>query len=378
MNTEITIDRTLKSLIRPLGADEYSALEASIASDGCRDALVIWKERSVLLDGHNRYEICQRLGKPFKTTALPFKDRLDAEVWMLTNQAARRNLSDDERACYAKLLEDKLTEQAKRDRASKGGVAKEAKKKGCLEAHVTSKQSKKSESGRSRKTAARIAKVSEHKVRAARKVSESSPELFAKVATGEIPLRQAVREVKKKAYAERTEAAKAKPLQVPVGPFDLILADPPWRYDDATPNREIENHYDTATVDEIIKHRPSSAADTCVLLMWATAPKLLEALKVMEGWGFTYRTHAIWDKQKIGMGYWFRGQHELLLVGVKGKAKTPVEQARRSSIFSEPRGKHSAKPVCVYEWIEAAFPESQKLEMYCRSPREGWAAWGNE
>ena len=103
-----------------------------------------------------------------------------------------------------------------------------------------------------------------------------------------------------------------------------------------------------------------------------------EAFEVMDGWGFEYKTHAVWDKEKIGMGYWFRGQHELLLVGTKGKVSPPAPEHRVSSVFREARRAHSEKPDCVYEWIEAAFPHLLKLEMYYRRPREGWLVFGNE
>jgi len=159
---------------------------------------------------------------------------------------------------------------------------------------------------------------------------------------------------------------------------NLLLADPPWKYSFSnTDNRQIENQYPTATVDEIIDMRPETQAD-CVLFLWATAPKLKEALEVLEGWGFEYKTHAVWDKQKIGMGYWFRGQHELLLVGTKGNAAPPEAKNRQSSIFSESRSGHSLKPECVYGWIEAAFAENIKLEMFARRKRNGWKTWGNE
>lgn len=159
---------------------------------------------------------------------------------------------------------------------------------------------------------------------------------------------------------------------------NLILADPPWRYDFAqSDSRQIENQYPSASVEEIIAHRPDTAPD-CVLFLWATVAKLPQAMEVMEGWGFEYKTHAVWDKEKIGMGYWFRGQHELLLVGTRGKAEPPDEEFRVSSVFREKRNKHSAKPDCIYDWIEKAFPGANKLEMYCRSPRPGWIVFGNE
>ena len=78
------------------------------------------------------------------------------------------------------------------------------------------------------------------------------------------------------------------------------------------------------------------------------------------------------------MGYWFRGQHELLIVATKGKMSPPDQADRVSSVFREARGKHSAKPECVYQWIEKAFNDHTKLEMYCRAPRNGWLVFGNE
>lgn len=184
-------------------------------------------------------------------------------------------------------------------------------------------------------------------------------------------------ELETKEFERKEAEAEASETPAPALP-NLVLADPPWRYDFAeTDSRQIENQYPSATVDEIIDHRPETEPD-CVLLMWATVAKLKEALEVMDGWGFEYKTHAVWDKEKIGMGYWFRGQHELLLVGTKGKVSPPEPENRVSSVFREARGGHSVKPECVYEWIERAFPNHNKLEMYCRAPREGWAVFGNE
>ena len=183
---------------------------------------------------------------------------------------------------------------------------------------------------------------------------------------------------RKEHEAKVAAAAKAPKLKTVKGPFDLVLADPPWRYDfHKDENRRIENHYSTATVPEICGHQPDTKADS-ILMLWATAPKLLEALEVMKAWGFTYRTHAVWDKMKIGMGFWFRGQHELLLVGTKGNPGCTPECENVSSVFQENRAGHSEKPQCVYQWIERAFPEAVKLEMYAREVRPGWGAWGNE
>jgi N6-adenosine-specific RNA methylase IME4 len=115
-----------------------------------------------------------------------------------------------------------------------------------------------------------------------------------------------------------------------------------------------------------------------MLYLWATAPKLKECMEVIEAWGFEYRTNMVWDKQKIGMGYHARNQHEILLIAKRGSIPPPQAGTQPASVFSIPRTEHSAKPVEFYEFIESAYPELPKIELFCRSPREGWAVWGNQ
>jgi N6-adenosine-specific RNA methylase IME4 len=165
-----------------------------------------------------------------------------------------------------------------------------------------------------------------------------------------------------------------------VSNYDVILADPPWRYDfSRSASRAIERQYPTMTPDEL-KAIPVGewAAPDSVLFLWATAPKLPLALEVMATWGFTYRTNAVWDKGLIGMGYYFRGQHEHLLIGNRGKPRLPVASTRQSSVIHERRTRHSAKPVAAYEAIEGMYPHARKLELFARAGRNGWDAWGNE
>ena len=160
--------------------------------------------------------------------------------------------------------------------------------------------------------------------------------------------------------------------------YQVDYADPPWKYDFSKSNsREIENKYPTMTVEEICNLN-IPVFENSVLYLWATAPKLLEALKVMSAWGFDYKTQAIWDKEIIGMGYWFRGQHEILLVGTKGKISPPEQKLRVSSIFKYKREKHSKKPHQIKDYISNWFPDSEKLELFAREKTEGWDVWGNE
>ena len=94
MSIEIIVDPEIEALIPSLKDGEQSKLRESIDIEGCRDPLVVWKGRNILLDGHNRYAICRELGTPFKAIELAFQDKDHAMLWVLKNQLGRRNLSD--------------------------------------------------------------------------------------------------------------------------------------------------------------------------------------------------------------------------------------------------------------------------------------------
>jgi ParB/RepB/Spo0J family partition protein len=171
---------------------------------------------------------------------------------------------------------------------------------------------------------------------------------------------------------------ESEPKPLPKGEFDIILADPPWRYEVSHLRGSPENHYQTMSTEAICELTiPSS--ENAVLFLWATNPMLKDALKVMESWGFQYKTNLVWVKNHMGVGFWFRGQHELLLVGVKGNVSPPEQQDRYSSCLNAPVREHSQKPDEVYEIIEKMFPTAKaRLELFARNKRESWEAWGNE
>ncbi len=164
--------------------------------------------------------------------------------------------------------------------------------------------------------------------------------------------------------------------------YPVIYADPPWRYKNppmGDTNRSIENHYPTMTLEDICALPVTDlATDDAILYLWATAPKLAECMTVIEAWGFEYRTCMVWDKLKMGMGYYARNQHELLLICRRGQIPPPKTGEQPASVIRVKRGKHSAKPAEFYEIIEKAYPELSKIELFNRSPRDGWAVWGNQ
>lgn len=161
--------------------------------------------------------------------------------------------------------------------------------------------------------------------------------------------------------------------------FNIIYADPPWKYNFApASSSQIEQHYNTMEIENICNLKIPSA-DNAVLFLWATTPKLKEALRVLESWGFEYKTNACWNKQTTGMGYWFLGQHELLLVGTKGNFSPPEPEKRVSSVYNEKKTKHSKKPDYFYKLIEQMFPNGKYLELFARKKYNvNWTTWGNE
>jgi N6-adenosine-specific RNA methylase IME4 len=180
----------------------------------------------------------------------------------------------------------------------------------------------------------------------------------------------------KKFFGGDGHESESPPL--PAGVFDVILADPPWQYDFAeTDSRKVENQYPTMSVEEIAALAVPSA-DSAVLYLWATAPKLREALTVLSAWGFEYTTNLVWVKPQIGMGYWARGRHELLLVGTKGEPRVPKPANRPESVIESPRTRHSAKPDEVRRLIEKALPSGTRLQLFAREEWPGWTSWGNE
>jgi N6-adenosine-specific RNA methylase IME4 len=190
--------------------------------------------------------------------------------------------------------------------------------------------------------------------------------------------------VKQIAREEREQALAAKQQALPNKKYGVVLADPEWRFEpwsrETGLDRAADNHYPTSPLETILERNVASiAADDSVLFLWATVPMLPQALQVMSAWGFTYRSHLIWKKDRIATGYWFRNAHELLLVGSKGNIPAPAIGTQWASIVEAPVTRHSAKPERFLEMIEQYFPTLPKIELNRRGlRRQGWDGWGNE
>ncbi len=163
--------------------------------------------------------------------------------------------------------------------------------------------------------------------------------------------------------------------------YQIIYADPPWSYRNKNTGGSMKSgaiaKYPTMTTDEIcqLPIRDITAKDS-VLFLWATVPLIQDAFKVMEAWGYKYKTMLTWRKiMSLGMGFWFRGQTEHLLLGVKGKVK--AFRIQKANFVECKVLKHSQKPQQFRDLIEMT-GLNPKIELFARQKTEGWDVWGNE
>ena len=211
---------------------------------------------------------------------------------------------------------------------------------------------------------------------------EQQREIAAKAFAGDANV---VRTTVKKARRQQREAELGRrQLASLTGKYGVVYADPEWQFEPYSTttgmDRAASNHYLTSAT-RIIAERdvPSICADDCILFLWATGAMMPQALVVMESWGFSYVSQSIWVKPHAGTGYWFRSQHELLLVGVKGNIPCPAPGTQWPSVVFAPAIGHSVKPAVFAEMIEHLFPSLAKIELNCRgTPRPSWEGWGLE
>lgn len=170
--------------------------------------------------------------------------------------------------------------------------------------------------------------------------------------------------------------------------YNVIYADPPWKYKTWTEGGgTAEKHYPTMKLDDIIKMKDTIekiSDNNCILFLWVTFPCLLEGLKVMKEWGFTYKTCGFnWVKRNkksntffFGMGYWTRANSELCLIGTKGTIKRKSNKVFQ--IVDTPIEEHSKKPDIVRDRIVELVGDIPRIELFARQTADGWDCWGNE
>jgi len=172
--------------------------------------------------------------------------------------------------------------------------------------------------------------------------------------------------------------------------FSTILADPPWQFQNRTgkmaPEHKRLNRYGTMVLDDILTLPVQQlTTDTAHLYLWVPNALLPEGLRVLEAWGFQYKSNLVWHKVRKdggpdgrGVGFYFRNTTELILFGVKGKnARTLAPGRSQVNILRTMKREHSRKPDEMYELVEACSP-GPRLELFARGSRPGWTTWGNQ
>jgi N6-adenosine-specific RNA methylase IME4 len=365
-----------------LEGERFDALVDSIKRNGLREPIVLHEGR--ILDGRNRFRACEIADVKPRTVKFKGGDPLE---YVIDQNLHRRDLNESQRAMLAvgvaNLSIGRPPETASQD-AVKTSQKDAGKRLGVSRASVQ-RAAVVCDDERTIPELADRVKRGELTVKLVEKIAKSIPRdeqgKFVNADEGE--LRNAAkkyhRDNRAREMADKTVAAneqREKSDQL----FNVIYADPNWKFVTRSENgmdRAADNHYECANVAEI-KAMKVPAADDCVLFLWATAPLLPEALEVMKAWGFTYRSNQIWAKNRAGTGFWFRSQHEQLLVGTKGNIPAPAPGTQYSSLIEAPLGEHSVKPEAFAEMIEDMFSDVPSVELFARRPRLGWTAIGDE
>jgi N6-adenosine-specific RNA methylase IME4 len=187
------------------------------------------------------------------------------------------------------------------------------------------------------------------------------------------------------------QVAAAEDLLRTVGDrrFGTILADPPWRFVNRTgkvaPEHRRLSRYDTMAWKEIAALPVGDlAAERSHCYLWTPNALVPDALRVLEEWGFGYKTMLIWHKVRRdggsdgrGVGFYFRNVTEPVLFGMRGHLRTLAPGRRQVNLLATRKREHSRKPDELYPIIEACSP-GPRIELFARYPREGWSAWGDE
>jgi len=177
--------------------------------------------------------------------------------------------------------------------------------------------------------------------------------------------------------------AKAEAPALPDTKYRIIYCDPPWKYDDTGVTTSpsyggTKWHYPSMTADELCALPVGAMADAdSVLFMWATSPKLPDALRIIDAWGFDYKTSFVWDKVRHNFGYYNSVRHEFLLIAGRGRS-TPDTKTLYDSVQTIERTEHSVKPEEFRAIIDDLYPVGRRIELFARREAAGWERWGNE
>jgi N6-adenosine-specific RNA methylase IME4 len=372
----------LESLIPPLSNEEFKQLERNILEEGIREPLITWN--GILIDGHNRYRIAQEHDMNYETLEKEFENLNDVKIWMVNNQLGRRNLQD--------FVKGELHDELDKLNKIKGVEIYKEKSvfKGNQYSAPLSIIDNEPKHNTQKIVAEKLGWSTGKKAMFDIVKTKAPEEVKEKLRTGEVSINQAYKEIKKEEKkVERVELIQKQIEDIEegllpdlIGLFDVVSVDPPWPYEGESKNitsfdsigRRVANPYPEMSIEQI-KNIELPLMDNAVVLLWTTHKFLPDAFEILKEWKLDYKATLVWNKEKIGMGAWFRMQCEFCLVGIKGKPYW--ENTTYRDIIVEPRREHSRKPDCFFEMIEK-ITMGNRLEYFSREKREGWKVFGND
>lgn len=228
--------------------------------------------------------------------------------------------------------------------------------------------------------AGKVVGVSGKYIRMVKYIEEYDPTYLPEIINGNLNVNDIYVNIKKEErdiiLAQQKKDIDEGNVEQVEGEFEVIVIDPPWPYgtkfDPKT--RRVANPYPEMSIDEI-KEIDLPAADDSILFLWTTHKFLEVSFELLRNWNYDYKATLVWNKEKIGMGHWFRMQTEFCLFGIKGKPFWSNTTER--DIITEARTAHSRKPNAFYEMINKICA-GRKLDYFARNKREGWTVYGNE
>jgi N6-adenosine-specific RNA methylase IME4 len=212
------------------------------------------------------------------------------------------------------------------------------------------------------------------------KAAEQEPEKYGKL-LADMDRRRAVSGIYRRLkIAKQAEQIRAEPPPLPNrGPYRIIVADPPWLYDeyDEDSSQRGIGPYPRMTVDEICALKVQGLAhNDCVLWLWTTNAHMPDAYDVLAAWGFKAKTILTWAKDRMGTGKWLRGKTEHCLLAVRGNPN--VTLTNQTTLLHAPVRGHSEKPAEFYDLVEALCPAPRYAYLSARYNRDRWDCHGDE
>lgn len=364
---ELNIDKEFRDLISPLTEVEFTQLKENILAEGCRDPLVVWN--GIILDGHNRYAICQSYEVPFEIHEVNLVSRNEAINWIIDNQLGRRNLSPWQMS----ILRGKRYNAEKNDR---GGNRKSSSQNDYLKTNERLAE----QYNVSPSTIQRDGNFAKAAEIAAEENNVPIMQLSkAQILEAAKEIQNEKREQKRAEIIQKLESIEAQEVKAIQGIYDVIVIDPPWPMEkierDVAPN-QVAFEYPTMTLEEITRLNIPTA-DDCHVWLWTTQKFLPDAIELLKSWGLKYVCTFTWHKPG-GFQPWGLPQYnsEFALYARKG-APSFVDFKDFKTCFSAPRGAHSEKPQEFYDLVNRV-TAGRRLDMFNRRQIIGFDGWGSE